>query len=84
MNDLHTSRLENWCNPSNTTFSNRLEKNKNKIMYACINNDNNFLKWLYQLVNNKDENGLPLHPIPPTQNSIAGGFFVLHKDNISW
>ena len=24
------------------------------------------------------------HTIPPRQNSIAGGFFVLHKKNIDW
>ena len=84
INDLHTVYLDNWCNPSNSNFRDLLEKNKNKIMYACINNDFNFLKWLHQLVNNKGESGLPLQPIPPAQNSIAGGFFVLHKDKISW
>ena len=83
-NDLHTSRLDNWCNPSNPSLIGKLEKNKNKIMYACINNDFNFLKWLHQLVNNKSEIGLPLQPIPPTQVSIAGGFFVLHKNKITW
>ena len=83
--DLHTSRLDNWCNPSNTSFTVKLEKNKNKIMYACINNDFNFLNYLHQLVNNKEHSsGLPLQPIPPTQVSIAGGFFVLHKDKIAW
>lgn len=84
-NDLHTSRLDNWCNPSNTSFTAKLEKNKNKIMYACINNDFNFLNGLHRLVNNKEHSsGLPLQPIPPTQNSIAGGFFILHKDKITW
>lgn len=86
-NDLHTLYLDNWCNSNSETnndFRDLLEKNKNKIMYACINNDFNFLNWLKQIVNNKGELGLPLQPIPPTQNSIAGGFFVLHKDKISW
>jgi len=86
-NDLHTIYLNNWCNPNsgpNNKICDLLEKNKNKIMYACINNDFNFFNWLHQLVNNKSEIDLPLQPVPPTQNSIAGGFFVLHKDKIMW
>ena len=27
---------------------------------------------------------MPVTPIPPHQNSIAGGFFILNKDNIEW
>lgn len=88
VNDLNTNYLNNWCNSdsnSNNHFKNLLEKNKNKIMYACINNDFNFLNGLHRLVNNKEHSsGLPLQPIPPTQNSIAGGFFVLHKNKITW
>jgi hypothetical protein len=80
-NDLHTINLENWCN-YNT--SNVLEKNKNKILYACTNNDYQFLNWLHQLINNKSKTGLPIKPIPPTQQSFAGGFFIIHKDKIGW
>lgn len=79
-NDLNTIYLDNWCN----NISNLLENNKNKIMYACINNDSNFLNSLKQIVNTKGDSGLPLQPIPPTQNSFAGGFFILHKDKITW
>jgi hypothetical protein len=34
--------------------------------------------------NNKTSNGLPFKPIPPQYNSVAGGFFILYKDKISW
>jgi hypothetical protein len=55
-----------------------------KIHYACINNDVNYMSQMTQLVNNKHENGLPVNPIPPIQQSIAGGFFILYKDKVEW
>ncbi|NBW04017.1 MAG: hypothetical protein EBR87_09985 [Cytophagia bacterium] len=27
---------------------------------------------------------LPIQPIPPNQYSVAGGFFLLHRDKIEW
>jgi hypothetical protein len=36
------------------------------------------------LICDKNENGLLKHPIPVYKNSIAGGFFILHKDKIQW
>ena len=57
---------------------------KNKICYACINNDNGYMNYLLKLVNNKNSTGLPVQQIPSTQNSIAGGFFIIHKDKIGW
>ena len=36
------------------------------------------------LINTKNEKELPIKPIPPIQGCIAGGFFIIHKDNISW
>ena len=78
-NDFHTSKLTNWGN--NKTV---IQNNINKICYACINNDDNYINFLYQIVNNKNSNGLPTKEIPAHQNSIAGGFFFLHKDKIDW
>jgi hypothetical protein len=78
-NDLHTIQLNNWGNNKI-----HINNNINKICYACINNDNNYVNFLYQLVNNKNSNGLPTKEIPANQNSIAGGFFFLHKDKINW
>jgi hypothetical protein len=70
--DTHSSQLLNWPNMSKINAL-----NKNKICYACINNDDRYMNYLYKLVNNNKE-------IPATQNSIAGGFFILHKDKINW
>jgi hypothetical protein len=61
-----------------------LQSNKDKICYACINNDDGYMNYLYSIVNNKNKHGLPVQEIPPHQNSIAGGFFFLHKDKIDW
>jgi hypothetical protein len=77
--DTHISKLSNWGN--NINF---LNEHANKISYACINNDENYMIFLYNIVNNRNTNDLPVLPIPSQQNSIAGGFFVLHKDNIEW
>jgi hypothetical protein len=77
--DVHTSKLTNWGN-NQQVFQNNL----NKICYACINNNDNYLNFLYKIVNNKNANGLPLKEIPSNQQSIGGGFFFLHKDKIDW
>jgi len=77
--DLHTSKLTNWGNNLQI-----LENNKDKVGYACINNDDGYMNYLHQIVNNKNEHGLPVQEIPADQNSIAGGFFFLHKDKIDW
>ena len=78
-NDLNINKLINW--PDNNKI-NKLPKNK--IIYACINNNNNYLNELIKIINNKNNNGVPINPISPFQMSIAGGFFILYKDNINW
>ena len=77
--DLDTSFLSTW--PSNEKI---LQLDKNKIHYACINNNNGYMNYLYKMINAKNEYGLPVNPIPPHQNSVAGGFFILHKNKIDW
>ena len=57
---------------------------REKIAYACVNNDDGYMKYLYKIINNKNLQGLPVQPIPPYQNSVAGGFFVLYKNKINW
>ena len=54
--------------------------NKNKIYYACV--DAKQLRELGGLVRDKNAEGLPKTPIPATQNSIAGGFFIAHHSKI--
>ena len=77
--DTHTSNLSNWGN--NTNF---LIKNPNKICYGCIKNDEKYINYLFNLVHNRNDKNLPINPIPHHQNSIAGGFFLLNKNNIDW
>ena len=61
-----------------------MKLDKNKICYSCINNDNGYMNYLLSIVNNKNKIGLPVQEIPSTQNSIAGGFFIIHKNKIDW
>jgi len=78
-NDLSTKHLSNW--PNNEKI---LKMDKNKIHYACINNYMEFMVSLENLINNKNALGLPTIPIPPLQQSVAGGFFLLHKSKVNW
>jgi len=75
--DLHTRFLSNWGNQK------KMFK-KDKIMYACINNDERYIDYLFKIINNKNALGLPINPIPPQQNTIAGGFFIIHQEKIDW
>lgn len=76
-NNIHTQSLSNWANQDAV-----LSLSKDKIHYACVSNDDNFINYLYQTINTKNELGLPINQIPPEQNSIAGGFFILHNSKI--
>jgi hypothetical protein len=77
--DTNTCFLSNWCNVK--VFTNF---NKEKIYYACVNNNDNNLKYLYKTINDKNKYGLPKKEIPLHQQSIAGGCFILHKNKIQW
>ena len=77
--DLNTSQLSKW--PCETNLK---KLNIEKIHYACINNNNLELNYLLKMVKNKNSKGLPEAPLPPKQQSVAGGFFILHKDKIDW
>jgi hypothetical protein len=77
--DLNTNYLTDWCNESKIKL---LEKEK--IYYACINNQVGYIKYLTKLINDKNIYDLPKNQIPSYQNSIGGGFFIIHKDKIDW
>ena len=77
--DTNTCFLSNWC-----TLNHIIKLNKEKIYYACINNSNHNLKYLHKIINDKNKCGLPKKEIPQHQQSIAGGFFILHKNKIQW
>jgi hypothetical protein len=78
-NDTNTKQLLNWPNYDKIKMF-----DKNKIVYSCINNNSIYIYNLINYIKNKNKYGLPLSPIPPNQNSIAGGFFILHKSMINW
>jgi len=78
-NDMSNEQLTAW--PNKSIIENL---NKNKIYYACVNNDNNYILELMKIINNKNSLGLPDIPIPQNQMSIAGGFFISHKDKLQW
>jgi hypothetical protein len=77
-NDLKLVELESW--PSTEKIANL---NENKIYYAVVN-DETYIKNLITAINTKNSIGLPEIPIPENQVSIAGGFFISHKNNIEW
>jgi hypothetical protein len=77
--DTNTNELMNW--PDINKINNI---DKNKVIYACISNDDRYLDGLIKIIQNKNEHDIPSKPIPPFQNSIAGGFFILHKQMIDW
>ena len=77
--DLNTSLLSTW--PSTDKI---LQLDKSKIHYACVNNDNKYMNYMYKIINTKTPDGLPVNQIPPHQKSVAGGFFILHKTKIDW
>lgn len=57
--------------------------NKGKIYYGLPGNRGD-LNSLSKTILTKNENNMPVHPIPPGQVSVAGGFFLSHKDKLEW
>ena len=78
-NDLGAEALRMWPNSGALACLNR-----DKIYYACVNNEKDYIHALMTIVNQKNSVGLPSMPIPPNQVSIAGGFFISHKDKLEW
>lgn len=78
-NDLTREQLQTW--PSNSKIS---LLDHNKIYYACVNNNTAYMNQLYNLIQNKNNEGVPIQPIPENQTSVAGGFFICHSSNIQW
>lgn len=78
-NDLSQDKLKIWPN---------IEKinnlNKDKIYYAKVQNNIELYNKYVKIISNKSDCGLPKQEIPHEQVSIAGGFFLIHRDNIDW
>lgn len=78
-NDIPPHLIRSWPNIDKI---NKL--NINKIHYANTCNNIKVLQYFKSLVNNTTSMGLPKKTIPHDQNTIAGGFFLIHKDKINW
>lgn len=78
-NDLSRDQLKMWPN---------IEKinnlNKDKIYYARVLNNRELFNKYIKIILNKNNYGLPIQEIPHDQISIAGGFFLIYRDNIDW
>jgi len=77
--DLPMELLRDWPNPEKIQ-----SLDTSKIHYALVSRDHSFLRDLELCILDKNEKGLPKNPIIPSQKSIAGGFFICHKNRISW
>jgi hypothetical protein len=75
---LKTEEIIRW--PNITKINNLL---KHKIYYGFPGNRKE-LNILIRMILDKNKNNMPIIPIYPTQVSIAGGFFLIHKDKIEW
>ena len=74
---LHRDQLEDWPNPERLA-----NLDPTKIHYGLVNTYD--MNDLIRIVQNKNDKGLPVSPIPPNQVSISGGFFLLKESNLSW
>ena len=79
-NDINCSAISHW--PNHQKITNLLD---DKIFYSLVQKDGTFIKYLYEIINDKRESvQLPKKPIPANQTSVAGGFYISHKKNIEW
>jgi hypothetical protein len=78
-NDSSSSDLINW--PSDKSMN---ELDHNKIYYACVNNNSQYVSQLFRMIQDKNSKDLPRFSIPDNQISIAGGFFLGTMENLEW
>ena len=62
----------------------RLQHLKKDKLYYGVPGSRTTLNQLIHLILDKNEQNMPTIPIPPGQVSIAGGFFLSHRQNIDW
>lgn len=77
-NNLTREEIRKWPNIDKINLL-----NKDKIYYGLPGNRKE-LNLLTSNILMKNENNMPVIPISPHQVSIAGGFFLSHKDKIDW
>ena len=77
-NNLTNEEIKKWPNKDKM---NSLDKNR--IYYGLPGNRRDF-NLLTRNILTKNKNNMPVIPISPNQVSIAGGFFLSHKDKLNW
>ena len=78
-NDTLIDQIKYW--PS---FDKIEALDKTKIHYALVNNNTRYITQLATIIILNKNKESPINPIPQDQISIAGGFFILTKENILW
>jgi hypothetical protein len=76
--NMPCEQIKDWPNPSKISAL-----DPHKIYYCQVCPGERLESMFYQHVP-KTEYGLPLIPIEPSQVSIAGGFFIAHKNKLNW
>ena len=76
--DLPIDKLVDW--PDNSIVK---KLDPNKIHYGCVA-DNETMNALNRIILKKTNHDIPVRQIPPDQNSVSGGFFILQKSMIDW
>ena len=79
--DVHSKFLTNWANEDAVK---RVFTDVDRVHYARINNHQGTINALFKIANSRNEVGMTFEEIPPTQQSIAGGFFLIHSQKINW
>lgn len=77
-NDLPIYKLVDWPDDS---IVKKLDTNK--IHYGCVA-DNETMNALNRIIQKKTKHDIPVRQIPPEQNSVCGGFFIINKFMIGW
>jgi len=70
--------IKDWPNGSKIA-----NLDKTKIHYSNVCNDQKYIKNLYLNINNRNTSGLPFVSIPTHIATIAGGFFIIHKNLVN-
>jgi hypothetical protein len=77
-NDMTIDDLNMWPNKD------KINVDISKIHYGCVHNNTHYVNHIFQLVNNKNANGLPVQQLPSDLNTIGGGFFMIDESMIEW
>lgn len=78
-NDISVDLIKTWPNPLKIS-----ELNKDKVHYAIINNNQEYMNFIILMLRNRLSNGLPMQQLPQNQLSVAGGFFIVTPNKIDW